>query len=52
MSLNSTVGQMCEVAGKDFKVVLITMLAMNIKLSNLSKCQEKTQENKIQKFWN
>lgn len=42
---------MSKVVGKDFKVVLITMLAMNTKVSNLSKSKEKTQKNEIQKFW-
>lgn len=35
--MDSTVGQMLELADKDFKVVLITTLTMSRKLSNLSK---------------
>lgn len=41
MYMNFTVGQMFELVGKDFKVVLITMLARNITLSNIHKANKK-----------
>lgn len=44
MHMDSTAGQMLELADKDFKVVLTTTLTMSRKLSNLSKSQQQQQK--------
>lgn len=45
METNPEMNQMMEIASKDFKVVSITMLVMNIKLKDISrKIRRKTIE--------